>query len=52
MDADQIVVMDEGCVTGVGNHMDLLRTNQEYREIYESQMHHSVEDALQGREAK
>jgi len=51
MDADQIVVLDEGCVTGVGSHMDLLRTNQEYREIYESQMHHSAEDALQGREA-
>ena len=52
MDADQIVVLDEGRITGVGSHMDLLRSNQEYREIYESQMHHSVEDALQGKEAK
>ena len=51
MDADQIVVLDEGCVTGVGSHADLLKTNQEYREIYESQMHTSAEDALQGKEA-
>ena len=32
-------------------HEQLLKTNQEYREIYESQMHHSAEDALQGKEA-
>jgi len=50
MDADQIIVLDEGRVTGVGSHLELLRSNQEYREIYESQMHHSVEEALQGRE--
>lgn len=49
MDADQIVVMDEGRVTGVGSHLELLRNNQEYREIYESQMHTSVEEALQGK---
>ncbi|MBP5230884.1 MAG: ABC transporter ATP-binding protein [Clostridia bacterium] len=36
-DADMIVVMNEGAVTGVGTHEELLKTNLEYREIYESQ---------------
>ena len=35
--ADQIIVMNEGCVTGIGTHDELLATNTEYREIYESQ---------------
>ena len=38
MDADQIVVMDEGTVTGIGTHEQLLETNQTYQEIYYSQM--------------
>ena len=36
--ADMIVVMDDGCITGVGTHMELLETNEAYQEIYESQM--------------
>lgn len=36
-DADMIVVMNEGKITGVGSHEELLETNTEYREIYESQ---------------
>lgn len=36
--ADQIVVMSEGKITGVGTHEELLKTNQEYIEIFESQM--------------
>ena len=36
-DADLIIVMNEGAVTGIGTHEELLRTNVEYREIYESQ---------------
>ena len=38
MEADMIVVMDDGQITGVGTHETLLRDNEAYREIYESQM--------------
>lgn len=38
MEADQIVVVNEGRITGVGTHEALLRTNVEYKEIYDSQM--------------
>lgn len=37
MDADMIVVMNEGRITGIGKHEQLLSENTEYREIYESQ---------------
>lgn len=37
-DADQIVVLDEGRVVGVGRHNDLMTTNQTYREIVLSQL--------------
>ncbi len=35
--ADQIIVMSEGRITGVGAHEELLQNNEEYREIYDSQ---------------
>ena len=38
MDADSIVVVNEGKITGVGTHSQLLESNLEYKEIYESQM--------------
>ncbi len=38
MDADQIVVMDDGKITGMGTHAQLLAGNTEYQEIYYSQM--------------
>ena len=36
-DADIIIVMNEGRVTGIGTHDELLLSNTEYKEIYESQ---------------
>ena len=38
MEADQIVVVNEGRITGMGTHDDLLASNVEYKEIYDSQM--------------
>lgn len=38
MDADLIIVMDNGRITGMGNHKELLENNTEYQEIYYSQM--------------
>ena len=38
MDADQIIVMNEGRITGIGTHDELLASNTEYREIAESQL--------------
>lgn len=37
-DADQIIVIDNGEINGVGTSEELLKTNQIYREVYESQV--------------
>ena len=36
-DADMIIVMDNGRITGIGTHKELLENNTEYGEIYYSQ---------------
>ena len=38
MDADQIVVLDEGRIAGIGNHQELMSTCTVYREIVRSQL--------------
>ncbi len=43
LDADQIVVLEDGAVVGIGRHIELLDTCPTYREIVESQL--SVEEA-------
>ncbi len=37
MHADRIIVMEEGAVSGFDTHENLLKTNEIYREVYESQ---------------
>jgi ATP-binding cassette subfamily B protein len=38
IDADQIVVLDEGKVAGIGTHKELMQSNEVYREIVLSQL--------------
>lgn len=42
MDADQILVLDDGRVEGIGTHEELLSGCEVYREIYESQFKKEV----------
>jgi ATP-binding cassette subfamily B protein len=37
-DADRIIVLDYGKINGFGTHEELLKTNDIYREVYESQV--------------
>ncbi len=41
-DADKILVLSEGSVTGFGTHDELMQTNEEYRDIYRSQVDEEV----------
>ncbi len=43
-DADQIIVMDGGEINGIGTSEELLKNNQIYREVYESQVKGSAQD--------
>lgn len=42
MDADQIIVMEEGRIAGMGSHNEMMAQCDAYREIYESQMEKEV----------
>ena len=44
IDADKIVVMDDGKITGIGSHDELIINNKEYMEIYYSQMEKEVKN--------
>ena len=45
MESDMIVVMNDGQITGVGTHDELLKSNTEYQEIYASQMESKEKEA-------
>lgn len=42
-DADKIVVLDEGRISAVGTHEQLIKTSEIYREVYESQVRGNME---------
>ena len=46
MDADRIIVMDEGRIVGIGTHQELMRTSEVYPEIVASQL--SSEEIAEG----
>ena len=43
-DADMIIVMDNGEINGIGTSEELLKTNEIYREVYESQVKGGAEN--------
>ena len=38
MDADKIIVLDNGKINGIGKHDELLKSNKIYQEVFQSQM--------------
>ena len=46
IDADNIIVMNDGKISGVGTHEHLLKNNRDYREIYCSQTDTKEEDVI------
>ena len=54
-EADSIIVLDEGTISAIGTHDQLLKSNKIYKEVYESQQQGSgdadlAEDDSQGGE--
>lgn len=48
-DADKIIVLDEGAISGVGTHEELIKSNEIYREVYESQIKGGEEQSAENR---
>lgn len=48
LSADQIVVLKDGCIQGLGTHEELMRTCEAYREIARSQLRAEELEALMG----
>ena len=42
IDCDRIIVLDEGKINGIGSHSELLKTNEIYKEIYETQTNKGI----------
>ena len=51
MDADRILVMENGRIDGFDTHENLLRTNEIYREVYETQTKNGGDFDQKGGEA-
>ena len=45
-DADKIIVLDEGAIVGIGTHSELLKDNEIYRDVYESQIKSSGDEEV------
>lgn len=45
-DADKIVVLDEGAIVGIGTHHELMKNNEIYRDVYESQIKSSGDEEV------
>lgn len=44
LDADKILVLDEGRIVAEGNHKELIKSSEVYKDIYKSQLGESSED--------
>ncbi|HIT44265.1 TPA: ABC transporter ATP-binding protein, partial [Candidatus Avacholeplasma faecigallinarum] len=38
MDANRIIILDEGKIVSIGNHDELLKTSSIYKELYDAQI--------------